>query len=105
MAPNLLEQNFEADAPDRKWVSDVNCVWTDECWLCLAVVLELYLRKGHWLGNNRAHDRPLGLRCFDNDLVEMETIQGRYCLFESGQPVLFWSFTKTCWPNVNWFAA
>jgi transposase InsO family protein len=24
VAPNLLEQNFEADLPDQKWVSDMN---------------------------------------------------------------------------------
>ena len=24
VAPNLLEQNFTADAPDQKWVSDIN---------------------------------------------------------------------------------
>ena len=44
VAPNLLEQNFEADAPNQKWVSDITYVWTDEGWLYLAVVLDLYSR-------------------------------------------------------------
>lgn len=44
VAPNLLEQNFEADAPNQKWVSDITYVWTEEGWLYLAVVLDLYSR-------------------------------------------------------------
>jgi len=45
VAPNLLEQNFKADAPDQKWVSDITYIWTEEGWLYLAVVLELYSRR------------------------------------------------------------
>lgn len=45
VAPNLLAQNFEADAPDQKWVLDITSIWTDEGWLYLAVVLELYSRR------------------------------------------------------------
>lgn len=45
IAPNLLEQNFTADAPDQKWVSDITYIWTEEGWLYLAVVLELYSRR------------------------------------------------------------
>lgn len=45
VAPNLLEQRFEAEAPNQKWVSDITYVWTDEGWLYLAVVLDLYSRR------------------------------------------------------------
>jgi len=45
IAPNLLEQNFAADVPDQKWVSDITYIWTEEGWLYLAVVLELYSRR------------------------------------------------------------
>lgn len=45
VAPNLLEQNFTADVPDQKWVSDITYIWTEEGWLYLAVVLELYSRR------------------------------------------------------------
>jgi transposase InsO family protein len=40
-----LEQNFTADAPDQKWVSDITYIWTEEGWLHLAVMLELYSRR------------------------------------------------------------
>lgn len=45
VSPNLLQQNFEAEAADRKWVSDITYLWTDEGWLYLAVVLDLYSRR------------------------------------------------------------
>ena len=45
VAPNLVEQNFTADAPDQKWVSDITTIWAEEGRLYLAVVLELYSRR------------------------------------------------------------
>lgn len=45
VAPNLLAQNFTATAPDQKWVSDITYLDTDEGWLYLAVVLDLYARR------------------------------------------------------------
>jgi putative transposase len=45
VAPDLLEQNFAADALDQKWVSDITSIWTEKGWLYLAVVLELYSRQ------------------------------------------------------------
>lgn len=45
VAPNLLGQDFSADKPDQKWVSDITYIWTEEGWLYLAVVLELYSRR------------------------------------------------------------
>lgn len=44
VAPNLLEQDFTATAPNQKWVSDITYIATDEGWLYLAVVLDLYSR-------------------------------------------------------------
>jgi transposase InsO family protein len=44
VAPNLLEQDFTASAPNQKWVSDITYIQTDEGWLYLAVVLDLYSR-------------------------------------------------------------
>ncbi len=44
VAPDLIEQDFHAAAPNQKWVSDISYVWTDEGWLYLAVVMDLYSR-------------------------------------------------------------
>jgi len=44
VAPNLLEQNFEAEKPDQKYVADITYIWTEAGWLYLAVVMDLYSR-------------------------------------------------------------
>jgi transposase InsO family protein len=43
-APNLLNQDFSALAPNRKWVTDITYIDTAEGWLYLASVLDLYSR-------------------------------------------------------------
>lgn len=45
VAPNLLQQNFCALTPNEKWVSDITYCHTEEGWLYLAVVMDLYSRK------------------------------------------------------------
>jgi len=42
---NHLERNFNADAPDVKWVTDITYIRTGEGWLYLAVIIDLYSRK------------------------------------------------------------
>lgn len=44
VAPNLLQQDFTATAPNQKWVGDITYLWTDEGWLYLATVIDLYSR-------------------------------------------------------------
>src|SRR5258707_9509979 len=44
VAPNLLQRDFSADQPDKKWVADTTYIWTAEGWLYLAVVLDLFSR-------------------------------------------------------------
>jgi putative transposase len=45
VAPNLLMQDFSADTPNQKWVADITYLPTDEGWLYLAIVLDLYSRR------------------------------------------------------------
>lgn len=45
VAPNLLQQDFTAQAPNQKWVSDVSYIRTLEGWLYIAVILDLFSRK------------------------------------------------------------
>lgn len=45
VAPNLLARDFTPDAPNRVWTADMTYIWTDEGWLYLAVVLDLFNRE------------------------------------------------------------
>jgi transposase InsO family protein len=45
VADNVLNQEFEQASPNAAWVSDITYVWTDEGWLYLAGVLDLYSRR------------------------------------------------------------
>ena len=38
---NVLDGNFTADAPNRKWAGDISYIWTAQGWLYLAVILDL----------------------------------------------------------------
>ena len=42
---NILDRQFDAPAPNRKWVADFTYIWTAEGWLYVAVVLDLYSRR------------------------------------------------------------
>jgi transposase InsO family protein len=44
VAPNRLARQFEARHPNEKWAADITYIWTDEGWLYLAVVLDLFSR-------------------------------------------------------------
>jgi transposase InsO family protein len=44
-APNLLQQQFKAQKPNEKWVADLTYVATDEGWLYVATVLDLFSRR------------------------------------------------------------
>lgn len=44
-APNVLNRVFNAVAPNTAWVGDITYLWTEEGWLYLAVVLDLYSRR------------------------------------------------------------
>jgi putative transposase len=45
IAPNLLDRNFTAAAPNRIWLADITYIETDQGWLYLATVLDLYSRS------------------------------------------------------------
>ena len=45
VAENLLKQDFSATRPNAKWVSDITYLWTDEGWMYLAIVMDLYSRR------------------------------------------------------------
>jgi putative transposase len=45
VAANRLQQDFTAEAPNRRWASDITYISTQQGWLYLAVVMDLYSRR------------------------------------------------------------
>jgi putative transposase len=54
VAPNLLNQCFDVDSPNKVWVADITYIHTAEGWLYLAALMDLYSRKiVGWAMSNR----------------------------------------------------
>ena len=45
IAPNLLDRSFSATAPNQVWLADITYIETDQGWLYLAAVMDLYSRR------------------------------------------------------------
>jgi len=59
VADNLLEQDFTAEAPNQRWASDITYISTQQGWLFLAVVMDLYSRRIVGWSMNRWMSRQL----------------------------------------------
>ena len=88
VAPDLLGQDFTATCSNEKWVSDITYLWTDEGWLYLAVVMDLYSRAVvGWAMNKRmtqqlvmdALTMALFRRGFPKGTVIHSDRGGQYC--------------------------
>ncbi len=45
VSPNVLNRQFDAPAPNRRWVADFTYLWTAEGWLYVAAVVDLFSRR------------------------------------------------------------
>lgn len=45
VAPNILNREFDVATPNAAWVGDITSLWTQEGWVYLAVLLDVYSRK------------------------------------------------------------
>lgn len=88
VAPNLLERDFGASAPNQKWVTDITYVDTDEGWLYVALVMDLFSRRlVGWAMSDRIDTRltmdalalALGLRDPPAGLLHHSDRGSQYC--------------------------
>jgi transposase InsO family protein len=59
IAPNLLERDFTADVPNKKWMTDMTFIATGEGWLYLAGVIDAYSRRLIGWAMGLEHDAEL----------------------------------------------
>lgn len=45
IASNVLDRQFAAEGPNKKWAADFTYLWTAEGWLYIAAVMDLFSRK------------------------------------------------------------
>lgn len=69
IAPNLLERDFTAEAPNQSWVTDITFLWTNQGWLYLAVILDLFSRRVVGWATSENVDRHLALAALDMALT------------------------------------
>ena len=66
VAPNILSRNFESEASNKKWVTDITYIRTLEGWLYLAIVLDLFSRKiVGWATSNRINEALVSMALKD----------------------------------------
>ena len=59
VSPNLLERKFDVSLPNRVWTGDITYIWTDEGWVYLAVVIDLFSRQVVGFAMDRTMTRQL----------------------------------------------
>jgi transposase InsO family protein len=69
VAPNLLSRNFEASAPNQRWVGDITYLRSPEGWLYLAAVLDLHSRMIVGWAVSAVIDRHLVITALDAALL------------------------------------
>jgi putative transposase len=76
IAPNVLDRDFTASAPDRAWVTDITFLWTAQGWLYLAAILDLFSRRVVGWATSQNVDRHLALAALDTALARRRPAAG-----------------------------
>lgn len=61
IAENKLNRNFTTHLPNQVWVADITYIWTQEGWLYLAAIVDLFSRKAvGWAMADHTHSELIG---------------------------------------------
>jgi transposase InsO family protein len=72
IAPNLLGRDFTADAPNKKWMTDMTFIATSEGWLYLAGVIDAYSRRLVGWAMGQEHDAELVKQALHMALIQRQ---------------------------------
>ena len=71
VADNLLKQNFTASRPNEYWAADITYIATQQGWLFLAVVMDLYSRRIVGWSMDRWNSRHLAINALNLSLIHI----------------------------------
>jgi putative transposase len=116
LAENLLNRDWSTTGPNQKWVTDITYVWTQEGWLYLAIVMDLYSRAIiGWALSNRietsliseALQKALWKRKFPKEVLVHSDRESQYCsdayqkLLKDNGLICSMSRKGNCWDNAT----
>jgi putative transposase len=84
VAENVLNRQFAAEGPNRKWTCDITYIHTQEGWLSLAVVLDLFSRRVVGWAMGRTLERSLVLDALHMALTTRKPEAGLLCHSDRG---------------------
>jgi putative transposase len=87
VAPNRLNRDFSADAQNRKWAGDITYIRTEEGWLYLCIVQDLYSRRVVGWSMSERIDSALVSSAFTMALQQRRPMPG--LLFHSDRGVQY----------------
>lgn len=86
VAPNLLARNFRVSEPDRAWVTDVTAIATQDGWLFLAAIIDLFSRRVVGWATSSSNDTPLALEALSKALTARRPPPGLVHHSDRGSP-------------------
>lgn len=93
-APNLLERRFFASAPNLIWVADITYIWTNEGWLYLAAIIDLFSRRVVGWAVSERIDAALCCKAMHNALLSRRPAPGLILHSDRGSQFVSKDFVK-----------
>ena len=94
VAPNVLDRNFNPTGPNQTWAGDVTYIGTEEGWLYLAVVLDLFSRRVVGWSVSATNDRSLALQALNKAVHARQPGRGLIHHTDRGSPYASDDYTR-----------
>ena len=102
IAPNRLAEAPKATAPNQIWVADITYIQTQEGWLYLAAILDLYSRKIVGWAMSERIDTALVLKALAMALAASPAAGQPAVPLRSRRPIRRRPITAALWPRPAW---
>ena len=95
VAENILDRNFESDAPNEKWVTDITFIPTHQGWNYLATVMDLFARRIVGWATSKRIDTALVSEALHKAIQERQPEEGLLHHSERGSQYASKGYRKT----------